>query len=179
MLFTGREYNAETGDYYFRARSMHPMVGRFMQKDSLMFFDGMNDYSYVTNKVTKYLDSFGLCKQYSQPEKHCIFGVCIWSSHCLDGHSLNWPNFPTKQPRRKRPKKCPNEEGENLCDKLARTQNNGEYYSYYKNLCYQSHLGENDPNDDYGQKGKWYNKDGRPHFWYVNGLNKYLGPRPW
>ena len=39
---------------------MHPMVGRFMQKDPLMYVDGMNDYSYVVNRVANYIDSYGL-----------------------------------------------------------------------------------------------------------------------
>lgn len=71
ILFTGREYNAETGDYYFRARSMHPMVGRFMQKDPLMYVDGLNDKSYVYNKPIKFTDRKGLkainCDKPSQP----------------------------------------------------------------------------------------------------------------
>lgn len=59
ILFTGREYNAETGDYYFRARSLHPMVGRFMQKDPLMYVDGMNNYLYAKNIPTVYTDPSG------------------------------------------------------------------------------------------------------------------------
>lgn len=62
ILFTGREYDAETGDYYFRARSMHPMVGRFMQKDPLMYVDGMNDLLYVNNLPVNYKDAFGTTK---------------------------------------------------------------------------------------------------------------------
>lgn len=59
ILFTGREYNAETGDYYFRSRSMHPMVGRFMQKDPWGYVDGMNDYNYVHNSVVIFYDKNG------------------------------------------------------------------------------------------------------------------------
>ncbi len=62
ILFTGREYDAETGDYFFRARSMHPMVGRFMQKDPLMYVDGMNDFSYVCNSVIINIDDTGFGK---------------------------------------------------------------------------------------------------------------------
>ncbi len=59
ILFTGREYDAETGDYFFRARSMHPMVGRFMQKDPLGYVDGMNDYAYCLNNSIYFIDPFG------------------------------------------------------------------------------------------------------------------------
>lgn len=60
ILFTGREYDSETGTYYFRARTQHPQIGRFMQKDPLMYVDGMNDFFYVGNNVTISLDPYGL-----------------------------------------------------------------------------------------------------------------------
>ena len=59
ILFTGREYDVETGDYFFRARSMHPLVGRFMQKDPLGYVDGMNDYTYVLNIPSTTKDPYG------------------------------------------------------------------------------------------------------------------------
>ena len=60
ILFTGREYDTESGTYYYRARSMHPNVGRFMQYDPLMYVDGMNLYSYVGNRPIILVDAFGL-----------------------------------------------------------------------------------------------------------------------
>ena len=60
ILFTGREYDYESGIYYFRARSLHPQIGRFMQHDPLMYVDGMNDYTYVINSPLIYLDNYGL-----------------------------------------------------------------------------------------------------------------------
>ena len=59
ILFTGREYDYETENYFFRARSMQPIVGRFMQKDPLMFVDGMNDYCYVLNMPSISNDPYG------------------------------------------------------------------------------------------------------------------------
>lgn len=59
ILFTGREYDAETGNYFFRARTMHPAMGRFMQKDPLMYVDGMNDYGYVGNMPVGMIDPYG------------------------------------------------------------------------------------------------------------------------
>lgn len=59
ILFTGREYDSESGTYYYRARSMHPSLGGFMQKDPLMYVDGMNDYSYVSNIPITYRDKYG------------------------------------------------------------------------------------------------------------------------
>lgn len=59
ILFTGREYDAELGIYYFRARSQHPYIGRFMQHDPLMYVDGMNDLAYVVNSSTNFVDPSG------------------------------------------------------------------------------------------------------------------------
>jgi len=59
ILFTGREFDAELGVYYFRARSQHPYIGRFIQHDPLMYVDGMNDYMYVRNNSTNYSDPSG------------------------------------------------------------------------------------------------------------------------
>ena len=69
ILFTGREYDAESGTYYYRARSMHPNVGRFMQKDPLQYIDGLGDYSYVNNSVVLWCDVFGLAKVPDRIEK--------------------------------------------------------------------------------------------------------------
>lgn len=59
ILFTGREFDYETGNYYYRARTMHPSIGRFMQKDPLMYVDGMNDTNYVMNSPLSYIDPDG------------------------------------------------------------------------------------------------------------------------
>lgn len=59
ILFTGREYDYESGNYYFRARHLHPSFGRFMQHDPLLYIDGMNDYAYVGNSAIGYVDLYG------------------------------------------------------------------------------------------------------------------------
>lgn len=59
ILFIGREYDYDTKSYYLRARTQHPIIGTFMQKDLLMYVDGMNDYSYVINNPVNYLDPNG------------------------------------------------------------------------------------------------------------------------
>ena len=56
-LYTGREYNIETGDYYYRYRMMETGIGRFTSKDPIKY---LNRYAYVDNKPLKYTDIFGL-----------------------------------------------------------------------------------------------------------------------
>lgn len=68
ILFTGRDYDYETGLYYYRARTMHPGLGRFIQHDPLMYVDGLNMYSYVMNNPLNYIDSYGLdCNKCNLP----------------------------------------------------------------------------------------------------------------
>lgn len=59
ILFTGREFDSEANTYYFRARTQHPISGRFMQKEPLMYIDSYNDYNYVCNRVLTYKDVDG------------------------------------------------------------------------------------------------------------------------
>ncbi|MBO7586933.1 MAG: hypothetical protein J6T13_07115 [Bacteroidales bacterium] len=57
--FTGREYDFETGLYHYRARSLHPNLGRFMQQDPLLYVDAMGLYNYVDNMPTTMVDPWG------------------------------------------------------------------------------------------------------------------------
>lgn len=59
ILFTGRDYDAETGLYFYRARTMHPGLGRFMQHDPLLYVNGLNIYSYAKNMPTLFIDPRG------------------------------------------------------------------------------------------------------------------------
>ena len=67
ILFTGHEYDDETNCYFCRSRSLSPIIGRFIQKDSLMYIDGMNDYNYVNNSPTYYIDPYGNEGEYFKP----------------------------------------------------------------------------------------------------------------
>lgn len=59
--YTGREWDKETGLYYYRARYYDPMEGRFISKDSKSFAGGdVNLYGYVKNNPIGWTDPNGL-----------------------------------------------------------------------------------------------------------------------
>jgi RHS repeat-associated protein len=60
--YTGREWDKETGLYYYRARYYDPMEGRFISKDPIGFKGGVNEYSYVKNDPINGIDPTGLIK---------------------------------------------------------------------------------------------------------------------
>ncbi|MEE3717618.1 RHS repeat-associated core domain-containing protein [Tumidithrix elongata RA019] len=59
--FTGREFDSETGLYYYRSRYYDSAVGRFISEDRIGFAGGdANLYRYVGNSATNGTDPFGL-----------------------------------------------------------------------------------------------------------------------
>lgn len=59
--FTGREYDAESGLYFYRARHYDPATGRFLQEDPLGFDAGdLNLYRYTWNDPLHWTDPSGL-----------------------------------------------------------------------------------------------------------------------
>jgi RHS repeat-associated protein len=62
IMFTGREYDKETGLYYYRARYYNPQIGRFLQTDPIGYKDGMDWYTYCGNNPITTSDPSGLFK---------------------------------------------------------------------------------------------------------------------
>jgi len=59
--YTGREWDWETGLYYYRARTYDSRIGRFISKDPISFAGGdVNLYGYVSNNPVNYADPSGL-----------------------------------------------------------------------------------------------------------------------
>jgi RHS repeat-associated protein len=58
-MFTGRQFDEETGLYFYRARSYDPREGRFLQRDPLEYVDSMNLYEYVLDRPTYAVDPSG------------------------------------------------------------------------------------------------------------------------
>lgn len=60
LKFAAREYDAEVGLYYVRARYYDPGLGRFISEDPIGLAGGMNAYSYASNAPADMADPFGL-----------------------------------------------------------------------------------------------------------------------
>ncbi len=59
FLFTGREFDAESGMYHYRARAYDPETGRFLQRDPLGYVDGLGLYEYVGSRPSTSVDPSG------------------------------------------------------------------------------------------------------------------------
>ena len=56
FLFTGREYDCESGLYFSRARTYDPRTGTFLQEDPVF---SLNRYPYAENNPVNFVDPFG------------------------------------------------------------------------------------------------------------------------
>jgi RHS repeat-associated protein len=75
--FTGREFDAEIGLYYYRSRYYNPSVGRFIGEDSVGFGAGDgNLYRYVGNSPTDRRDPSGMVSLSYQETRPLLAGLC-------------------------------------------------------------------------------------------------------
>lgn len=63
FLFTGREYDPETGLYDYRSRHYSSQMGRFLQADTIGYEGGVNLYAYCDNNPLAWVDPWGLTKK--------------------------------------------------------------------------------------------------------------------
>jgi len=63
--YTGREWDAETGLYYYRARYYDPQTGRFINEDPIGWVAGPNGYAYVANNPLYFTDPEGLMAHFA------------------------------------------------------------------------------------------------------------------
>jgi RHS repeat-associated protein len=72
--YTGREFDAETGLLYYRARYYDQNAGRFIGEDPERFNAGMNFYAYVHNNPINMIDPFGLAQ--------CVYSISMHTMVC-------------------------------------------------------------------------------------------------
>ena len=60
ILFTGRQYDPESGLYYYRARIYDPIRGRFLTRDPIGYADGMSLYEVARGNPLVHVDPLGL-----------------------------------------------------------------------------------------------------------------------
>src|SRR5271165_764367 len=58
--YTGREFDQETGTYYYRARYYDQNSGRFVSEDPIRSRGGINFYAYSGNSPVNFVDPLGL-----------------------------------------------------------------------------------------------------------------------
>jgi len=59
FLFTGREYDAESDLYHYRARAYSPAAGQFLQRDPLGYVDGLSGREYARSRPAVLTDPTG------------------------------------------------------------------------------------------------------------------------
>ena len=69
--YTGREFDPETGIYYYRARYYDPAIGRFASEDPIQFKGGIEFYAYGQGNPITRTDPLGLCPTPEDPKKTC------------------------------------------------------------------------------------------------------------
>jgi RHS repeat-associated protein len=77
--YTGREFDPETGLYYYRARYYDPVMGRFLSEDPSGAASGLNLYRYVSNNPVNLYDPTGLREKKPRPQRpsaNTVYYIC-------------------------------------------------------------------------------------------------------
>lgn len=92
--YTAREWDSETGLYYYRARYYDPRVGRFISEDPLGIGAGTNGYVYAdNNSITRYDPSGLTTVTTSQGVITVSATVTIYGPYASQGLAKYWQNI--------------------------------------------------------------------------------------
>src|SRR5262249_4000938 len=81
--YTGREWDSDTGIFYYRARYYQPSTGRFISEDPITFRGGRNFYRYVRNNPLNRTDPTGLTPVWPTKWLACLQCV-IYMRKCAE-----------------------------------------------------------------------------------------------
>ncbi len=122
FTYTGREWDRETGLYFYRARYYDPMDGRFISRDPIGFDGGdVNLYAYVQNNPTNLTDPSGKSPWYgnycgpgyfSAPPIDELDAACQQHDACYAVNGFGWRdvvNPPTEADACNNKNKCDKE----------------------------------------------------------------------
>jgi RHS repeat-associated protein len=83
LRFPGQYFDGETGLNYNYYRDYNPAIGRYMEADPIGLDGGINPFTYVANKVVRWVDPLGLFKW------HGNWGGPDWTA----GQEKSWNDF--------------------------------------------------------------------------------------
>ena len=88
--FTGREFDAESGLYYYRARYYDPALGMFIQSDPIGFAAGdLNIYAYVGNDPANWSDPSGYSQALTQGRlSRTVAGMADSATHTIGSSTI-------------------------------------------------------------------------------------------
>jgi len=96
--YTGREADAETGLYYYRARYYGQTEGRFLGEDPSRFGYPANLYVYAENSPTYFIDPTGLepegCKDCADKPRQGV----VWGQYCCGNEPPKAPDSSSPYP---------------------------------------------------------------------------------
>jgi RHS repeat-associated protein len=107
FAFTGREWDLETGLYYYRARYYEPKLGRFISEDPIGPSGGLNFFAYADGSPTNLADPFGTAPTTPLPCPTPPSTPPTWPGKCAQqaptrkpgGGLLDWLNRPLFPPK--------------------------------------------------------------------------------
>lgn len=132
FTYTGREWDKETGLYYYRARYYDPMEGRFINEDPIPLKNRtnnqLNSYTYAINNPINFNDPSGenIYGNYCGPGgsgivKDGVDAICLKHDTCFNKSGSTWKDnvFGTKDSNMKQ---CIDDCNKQLCDDLRNYQ---------------------------------------------------------
>ena len=121
--YTGREWDAEAGLYYYRARYYDPTLGRFINGDPIGFAGGdVNFYVYVQNNPVNWIDPWG--------QEIVIIGRGFYDTYLEPALKPTSDIFDVYQGAEQAAKGCPTEPWlDKKLDEIARSDMNSDVNS--------------------------------------------------